>query len=83
MLEGNQYFRGKHRAMLANLFDLEAVTVEDVMVPRPQIHALDLAAKPQLLRQQLATSLPHAAAGVRGLARPDHRRSCTSRTSSD
>lgn len=56
VLEGNQYFRGKHRAMLANLFDLEAVTVEDVMVPRPQIHAIDLAAKPQLLRQQLATS---------------------------
>ena len=56
VFEGNQYFRGKHRAMLANLFDLEAVTVEDVMVPRPQIHALDLAAKPSLLRQQLATS---------------------------
>ena len=56
VLEGNQYFRGKHRAMLANLFDLEAVTVEDVMVPRPQIHAIDLAAKPKLLRQQLATS---------------------------
>ncbi|HEY8242417.1 MAG TPA: CNNM domain-containing protein [Casimicrobiaceae bacterium] len=56
VLEGNQYFRGKHRAMLANLFDLEAVTVEDVMVPRPQIHALDLSAKPSLLRQQLATS---------------------------
>ena len=36
VLEGNQYFRGKHRAMLANLFDLEAVTVEDVMVPRPR-----------------------------------------------
>ncbi|MFO1306936.1 MAG: CNNM domain-containing protein [Burkholderiales bacterium] len=56
VLEGNPYFRGKHRAMLANLFDLAAVTVEDVMVPRPQIHAIDLAAKPQLLRQQLATS---------------------------
>ena len=56
VLEGNQYFRGKHRAMLANLFDLEAITVEDVMVPRPQIHAIDLGAKPQLLRQQLATS---------------------------
>lgn len=56
VLEGNQYFRGKHRAMLANLLDLEAVTVDDVMVPRPQIHALDLAGKPQLLKQQLATS---------------------------
>jgi Mg2+/Co2+ transporter CorB len=56
VLEGNQYFRGKHRAMLANLLDLEAVTVDDVMVPRPQIHALDLSDKPQLLKQQLATS---------------------------
>ena len=55
VLEG-QYFRGKHRAMLANLLDLEAVTVDDVMTPRNQIHALDLAAKPSLVAQQLATS---------------------------
>ena len=56
MLEGSQYFRGKHRTMLANLMDLEAITVDDVMTPRSQIHALDLAEKPALLRQQLATS---------------------------
>jgi len=55
VLEG-QYFRGKHRAMLANLLDLEAVTVDDVMTPRNQIHALDLSAKPSLVAQQLATS---------------------------
>ena len=55
VLEG-QYFRGKHRAMLANLLDLEAVTVDDVMTPRNQIHALDLADKPSLMAQQLATS---------------------------
>ena len=55
VLEG-QYFRGKHRAMLANLLDLETVTVDDVMTPRNQIHALDLAAKPSLLAQQLGTS---------------------------
>jgi Mg2+/Co2+ transporter CorB len=55
VLEG-QYFRGKHRAMLANLLDLESVTVDDVMTPRNQIHALDLAAKPSLIAQQLATS---------------------------
>ncbi len=42
--------------MLANLLDLEAVTVDDVMTPRNQIHALDLAAKPALIAQQLATS---------------------------
>jgi Mg2+/Co2+ transporter CorB len=56
VLEGNQYFRGKHRRCSPTSSDLEAVTVEDVMVPRPQIHAIDLAARPQLLRQQLATS---------------------------
>ena len=55
VLEG-QYFRGKHRALLANLLDLEAVSVDDVMTPRNQIHALDLAAKPALITQQLATS---------------------------
>jgi Mg2+/Co2+ transporter CorB len=53
VLEG-QYFRGKHRAMLANLFDLDAVSVDDVMTPRSQIEAIDLNAKPTLLWQQLA-----------------------------
>jgi len=55
VLEG-QYFRGKHRALIANLFDLETITVDDVMTPRNQIHGIDLAAKPSQLRQQLATS---------------------------
>lgn len=55
VLEG-QYFRGKHRAMLANLLDLEAITVDDVMTPRNQIHAVDLLAKPSMLAEQLATS---------------------------
>jgi Mg2+/Co2+ transporter CorB len=56
VLEGSQYFRGKHKTMLANLMDLEAITVDDVMTPRSQIHALDITEKPQLLGQQLATS---------------------------
>jgi len=51
-----QYFRGKHRSMLANLLDVEAVAVDDVMTPRNQIHALDLNAKPSHLEEQLATS---------------------------
>jgi Mg2+/Co2+ transporter CorB len=55
VLEG-QYFRGKHRAMLANLLDLESISVDDVMTPRNQIHVVDLTAKPALLAQQLATS---------------------------
>ncbi len=56
VLEGAQYFRGKHKTMLANLMDLEAISVDDVMTPRSQIHALDVAEKPALIRQQLATS---------------------------
>jgi Mg2+/Co2+ transporter CorB len=55
VLEG-QYFRGKHRAMLANLLDLESVTIDDVMTPRNQIHAIDLGGKPSQIAQQLATS---------------------------
>jgi Mg2+/Co2+ transporter CorB len=55
VLEG-QYFRGKHRSMLANILDLEAVTVDDVMIPRNQIHALDLHAKPAHVAEQLAMS---------------------------
>jgi Mg2+/Co2+ transporter CorB len=55
VLEG-KYFRGKHRAMLANLLDVGAATVDDVMTPRNQIHALDLNAKPGHLSEQLATS---------------------------
>jgi Mg2+/Co2+ transporter CorB len=55
VLEG-QYFRGKHRAMLANLFELENISVDDVMTPRHLIHGIDLLAKPQLLRQQIATT---------------------------
>jgi Mg2+/Co2+ transporter CorB len=55
VLEG-QYLRGKHRAMLANLFDLDSVSVDDVMTPRSQIEAIDLTAKPALLAEQLANS---------------------------
>jgi len=55
VLEG-QYFRGKHRALLANLFDVNDITVDDVMTPRNQIHAVDVTAKQNLLEEQLATS---------------------------
>jgi Mg2+/Co2+ transporter CorB len=42
--------------MLANLFDLASVSVDDVMTPRNQIEAIDIDEKPALLAQQLATS---------------------------
>ena len=55
VLEG-QLLRGRHRAMLANLFDLDSVHVEDVMTPRSQIEAIDLGGKSASLLEQLATS---------------------------
>jgi magnesium and cobalt exporter, CNNM family len=55
VLEG-QYLRGKHRAMLANLLDLDSVSVDDVMTPRSLIEAIDLTAKPTSLVEQLVNS---------------------------
>ncbi|MEO5699515.1 MAG: HlyC/CorC family transporter [Casimicrobiaceae bacterium] len=55
VLEG-QYFRGKHRAVLANLLDVESITVDDIMTPRNHLHAIDLSERPSVLAQQLATS---------------------------
>jgi Mg2+/Co2+ transporter CorB len=55
VLEG-QYLRKKHRAMRANLLDLDSVRVDDVMTPRSLIEAIDLTAKPALLIEQLVNS---------------------------
>ncbi|MEK7361859.1 MAG: CNNM domain-containing protein, partial [Pseudomonadota bacterium] len=44
VLEAAHYIPKKHRSILVNLFDLERITVEDVMTPRAQIEAVDLEA---------------------------------------
>jgi len=56
VLESSQYIPQKNRDMLINLFDLEHITVEDVMTPRGMIECLDLRQSPDMLRQQIATS---------------------------
>jgi Mg2+/Co2+ transporter CorB len=56
VLEASHYVPKKHRSILVNLFDLERVTVEDVMTPRAQIEAVDLEAPLELIAEQLATS---------------------------
>jgi len=56
VLEAGHYIPKKHRSILVNLFDLERVTVEDVMTPRAQIEAVDLEAPLELIAEQLATS---------------------------
>lgn len=55
VLEAEQFLPHKHQKMLLNLVDLERVEVDDVMVPRSQIEALDIHADADVLKQQLAT----------------------------
>ena len=55
VLESEQFLPHRHQKMLLNLVDLGRVAVNDVMVPRNQIEALDLSATPEVLREQVAT----------------------------
>lgn len=55
VLEAGQFIRQKHQSMLLNLFELENVTVDDVMVPRGQIEAIDLEDDDESIRDQLLT----------------------------
>lgn len=56
VLESGQYIPGKHRSILVNLFDLENITVEDVMTARGAIESIDLSAPPEEIRRRIATS---------------------------
>jgi len=56
VLESSNFLPKKHVSILLNLFDLEAVTVDDVMVPRNQIESFDLDAPLEQIRQQVATA---------------------------
>ena len=56
VLESSQFMPKKHQAILTNLFDLERVTVEDVMTPRARIAAIDLEAPIESIVEQIATS---------------------------
>src|SRR5512135_1282504 len=55
VLDAEHFLPRKHQKMLLNLVDLERITVNDVMVPRNQIEALDIDAEPAELRQQIIT----------------------------
>jgi Mg2+/Co2+ transporter CorB len=56
VLESGQYIPPKNRDILINLFDLEHITVEDVMTPRGMIECLDLRQPADALREQISTS---------------------------
>jgi len=55
VLEGGHFIQKKHQSMLLNLFDLETVTVDDVIVPRSQVEAIDLTADDETIQTQLLT----------------------------
>lgn len=56
VLEAGHFIPQQHQTMLLNLFDLENITVEDVMTPRGDIEGIDVQASLEDIRQQLATS---------------------------
>ncbi len=55
VLDAEHFLPRKHQKMLLNLVDLERITVNDVMIPRNQIEALDMNTEPAKLRQQIIT----------------------------
>ena len=56
VLEGGHFLPPKHQKILLNLFDLQSITVDDLMSPRSQIEALDIDAPPEDLKRQISTS---------------------------
>ncbi len=55
VLEGGNFIPQKHKSILLNLFDLETISVDDIMTPRAQIEALNLAVPVEEIKSQLTT----------------------------
>ncbi len=55
VLEGSSFIPLKHRNMLLNVFDLEALGVDDVMTPRASIEGIDLDQPFEAILEQLTT----------------------------
>jgi Mg2+/Co2+ transporter CorB len=55
VLDAEHFMPRKHQKMLLNLVDLERITVNDVMIPRNQIEAININTDAQELRQQIIT----------------------------
>lgn len=56
VLESGHFIPQQHRSILLNLFELEQLTVADIMTPRGEIEAVDIAAPIENIKEQLATS---------------------------
>lgn len=56
VIEAGVYIPKQHKSILLNLFDLEKITVDDVMTAHTQIEALDFDAPIEAIVEQVATS---------------------------
>jgi Mg2+/Co2+ transporter CorB len=56
VMEGGHYIPPKHQTILLNLFELENITVDDIMTPRHRIDAINIDVPIEEIREQLATS---------------------------
>jgi len=56
VLESRPLMPQKHRSILFNLFELEDVSMDDVMTPRGAIEAIDIDAPMEEIKEKLATS---------------------------
>ncbi len=54
--EAGGYIPKKHQSILLNLFDLEKITVDDVMSAHTQIETIDFDAPSETIAEQIATS---------------------------
>lgn len=55
VLEGGNFIPQKHKSIMLNLFDLETISVEDIMTPRAQVEALNLSVPVDEIKRQLTT----------------------------
>ena len=56
VIESGHFLPQAHRDILVNLFDLEHITVEDIMTPRGEIEGIDITAPLQDIAGKLGTS---------------------------
>jgi Mg2+/Co2+ transporter CorB len=56
VLESSSFMPKKHLSILLNLFDVGAITVQDIMVPRAKIESIKLDEDMDTIAHQLATS---------------------------
>ena len=56
VLESGHFLPQKPKSILLNLFELEELTVDDMMTPRVRMEHLNLSTEQALIRQQIATA---------------------------